>query len=155
MWRPVDTQDYEQWSHDQASVCACVHKREFGVWLCVTQLINLSSRNTTEALCSRRGLEPGLLNAETSALTIRPPLLSLSKLMSGLIVHHLLLKHSEEQPKYWKHMHLLMGLFATVCLQMAKKIYRSILHQQQHNPCDSAPLIYINATSTGSWTSLF
>jgi len=38
----VDIQDYEQWSHDQASVCACVCEHEFEVRLCVARVIDLS-----------------------------------------------------------------------------------------------------------------
>ena len=39
---PVDIRDYEQWLCDRASVCACVYKWEFEVWLCVGRVIDLS-----------------------------------------------------------------------------------------------------------------
>ena len=38
----MDIRDYEQWSRDRTSVCACVHEREFEAWLCVARVINLS-----------------------------------------------------------------------------------------------------------------
>ena len=42
MWCPVDIRDYEQWSGDRTSVCACVYEREFEAGLCVARVVDLS-----------------------------------------------------------------------------------------------------------------